>query len=92
MMEEEIRQREICDFCLYVLTPKMEGFYSIAEVIDDSNKRPAKTLFCFLDKDEGNKFSEFQLKSLEQIARMVTDNGARHFKTLDDVTDFLNCQ
>ncbi|MEO8821228.1 MAG: nucleoside 2-deoxyribosyltransferase domain-containing protein [Ginsengibacter sp.] len=34
MMDEEIRQREECDFCLYVITPKMEGFYSIAEVVE----------------------------------------------------------
>ena len=40
MMEEEIKQRAECDFCLYVITPKMTGVYSIAEVVDDSNKRP----------------------------------------------------
>ena len=48
-MAEEIRQRESCDFVLYVITPKMTGVYSIAEVVDDSNKRPEKTVFCFLD-------------------------------------------
>jgi len=26
--DEEIRQREECDFCLYVITPKMTGVYS----------------------------------------------------------------
>ena len=30
--KEELRQREICDYCLYVITPKMTGVYSIAEV------------------------------------------------------------
>ena len=49
--EEEIRQREQCDYCLYVITPKMQGYYSIAEVVDDSNKRPEKTVFCVLDTD-----------------------------------------
>ena len=50
-MKEEIRQREICDYCLYVITPSMKGVYSIAEVVDDSNKRPNKTIFCLLQKD-----------------------------------------
>jgi hypothetical protein len=50
-MAEEIRQRETCDYCLYVITPRMSGVYSIAEVIDDSNKRSQRTLFCFLGED-----------------------------------------
>jgi hypothetical protein len=92
MMEEELKQRAESDFCLYVLTPKMEGFFSVAELIDDSNKRPAKTIFCFLNEDEGKIFSDVQLKSLEQVAKMVKGNGAKYFKTLKEVTDFLNHQ
>ena len=38
--------------CLYVLTPRMVGVYSIAEAVDDSNKRPEKTVFCFLEVDD----------------------------------------
>ena len=34
--DEEIRQRELCDYCLYTITPKMTDVYSIAEVVDDS--------------------------------------------------------
>ena len=30
--QEELRQRKICDYCLYVITPRMKGVYSIAEV------------------------------------------------------------
>ena len=41
--EQERQERKICDFCLYVITPALAGVYSIAEVVDDSNKRPAKT-------------------------------------------------
>lgn len=92
MMKEELKQREECDFCLYVLTPKMEGFYSIAEVVDDSNRRPTKTLFCYLDEDGGNKFSDVQLRSLGQVAEMIKRNGAKYFKTIKEVTDFLNHQ
>jgi hypothetical protein len=92
MMEEELKQREECDFCLYVLTPKMEGFYSVAEIIDDSNKRPGKTIFNFINKDEGKTFSDVQIKSLKQVAKMVKENGAKYFETLQEVIDFLNHQ
>jgi hypothetical protein len=47
-MAEEIKQRKICDYVLYTITPKMTGAYGIAEAVDDSNKQPFKTLFCVL--------------------------------------------
>lgn len=90
MMEEEIHQRETCDFCLYVITPKITGVYAVAEVVDDSNKRPAKTIFAYLPSDEGNVFTEDQLKSLEQTGTMVKENGAQFFTTLNEISDYLN--
>ena len=90
MMQEEIKQRAECDFCLYVITPKMTGFYSIAEVVDDSNKRPGKTIFSFIHEDEGQTFSEHQLKSLEQTGKMIKENGAQFFTTLEEIADYLN--
>lgn len=92
MMEEEIKQREECDFCLYVITPKMTGFYSIAEAVDDSNKSPGKTIFSFLNEDDGETFSEHQQNSLEQTAKMVTKNGAKFLKTFEEIAEYLNNQ
>jgi hypothetical protein len=57
----EIEERENCDFCLYVITPLMKGFYSIAEVVDDSNKRPEKTILCILDIDYNERDKEIAL-------------------------------
>lgn len=45
----------------------MEGVYSIAEVVDDSNKRPEKTIFAYLLKDESKEFSKYQIKSLDMV-------------------------
>jgi Nucleoside 2-deoxyribosyltransferase like len=90
MMEEEIKQRAVCDFCLYVITPKMTGVYSIAEVADDSNKRPEKTIFCYLSSDGGQTFSAAQIKSLEQTGNMIKENGGQFFKTFTEVSDYLN--
>ncbi|MEO8822428.1 MAG: nucleoside 2-deoxyribosyltransferase domain-containing protein [Ginsengibacter sp.] len=90
MMEEELKQRKVCDFCLYVITPKMTGFYSVAEVVDDSNKRPEKTIFSFLNEDDGSTFSEHQQKSLEQTAKMIIGNGAKYLKTFDEIAEYLN--
>jgi len=93
--QEEIIQRKICDFCLYTITPKMIGYYSIAEVIDDSNKKPKETIFCLLkdDIDDNGKiisFSDSQMKSLNAVGQMVFRNGGMFFTDLKDVANFLN--
>ncbi|NJO91002.1 MAG: hypothetical protein HC831_20080 [Chloroflexia bacterium] len=88
--QQELYERENCDFCLYVLTPKMTGYYSVAEVVDDSNKRPEKTVICILQKDMDNEFTPFQLKSLNAITKMVSKNGAKVCKDLKEVAEYLN--
>lgn len=82
-MAEERKQRENCDFCLYVITPKMTGTYSIAEAVDDSNKRPEKTVFCFLEGDDGEYFTPGQLKSLDQVGLLISRNGCAVYSSLE---------
>lgn len=95
-MEEEKRQRDSCDYCLYVITPEMTGVYSIAEVVDDSNKRPTKTVFCVLSGYQsgaaGARFKEGQWKSLQQVGKMVRGNGGTWLHSLVGVADYLNQQ
>ena len=90
--ERELRERERCDYLLYVITPMMSGVYSIAEAVDDSNKHPQKTLFCILKDDQGQSFAEFQQRSLRGVERMISSNGARIFDGLDGLRDWLNQQ
>jgi len=90
--ERELHEREHCDFCLYVLTPKMTGVYAVAEVVDDSNKRPEKTVLCILYKDEQDEFTAFQMKSMKAVGKMVEKNGGRWLKSLDELIEYLNQQ
>jgi len=87
---EEIRQREICDFCLYTVTPLMTGVYAIAEVVDDSNKRPKATVFCVLAEDGGLRFTPGQLRSFDAVARLVEANGGQALSTLEECAKYLN--
>jgi len=90
--KREIEQRETAAFVLYVITPLMKGVYSVAEAVDDSNKRPDKTLFCILEKDDKKEFDKSELKSLNQVKKMVKNNGAKTFNALDEIAEFLNNQ
>jgi hypothetical protein len=89
---EEYRQKEICDIHLYVITPKMTGVFSIAELIDSSNKNPKGTVFMILSKDENDEFTSGQLKSLHAVSDMAGNkNGAKgFFDSFEELADYLN--
>jgi hypothetical protein len=87
--ERELKERETCDLCLYVITPKAEGYYSIAEVADDSNKRPEKTVMCLLTEDDGLHFPPHQLKSLRKVGQLIADNGAYFCEGLEALHEYL---
>ncbi len=82
----EVHERQTADYVLYVLTSDMAGVYSVAEVIDDSNKRPMKTILCILYDGFGPKMSH----SLRAVEKLVAENGAKVYESLDEVVRFLN--
>jgi hypothetical protein len=88
--EEERRQRKECDVCLYVITPRMTGVFSIAEVVEDSNKRPEKTVLCILEEDGFAEWTDHQFNSMSQVARLVSTNGAAVFNTLGRTAEYIN--
>lgn len=84
----EVYEREHDDYVLYVITSGMKGVYSIAEIIDDSNKRPEKTLLCVLYDGFDNQMSH----SLKATVNLAKSNGVATFDNLDMVIEFLNDQ
>lgn len=68
----------------------MIGVYSIAELVDDSNKRPTKTIFYLLHDDDHTCFNEAQWQSLQSVKCMVRDNGAYVTELLENVAALVN--
>ncbi len=87
--QEEINQRNLCDFCLYTITPKMTGVFSIAEAVEDSIKRPQKTIFCILECDEDRTFTAHQWKSMLSTAAMIEKNGASVCFSLPEIVTII---
>lgn len=88
--QRELYEREHCDFNLYVITPKLVGYYSIAEVMDDAMKKSGRTIYCFFNEDGISEFSPAQIVSLEKIGRQVASYGAVWARSLQEIADFLN--
>lgn len=88
--QRELREREECDYCLYVITPMSESVYSIAEIVDDSNKRPDKVIMCVLEEDDNKVFNKTELKHRLKVAQLVQDNGGIICDNLENLASYLN--
>lgn len=75
---------------LYVITPKMVGFYSIAEIINDSFDRSKVTIFTFKEEDEGLAFSSHQIKSLLAVGKLMESNGGIWIREYKHLAQTLN--
>ena len=64
----------------------MKGVFSIAEVVDLSNKKPSTTIFCVLR----DGFTKGQLMSLDATIKLVKDNGAIIVDSIRDIASILN--
>lgn len=82
--------RETDDICLYVITPEGEGFYSFVEVVDDSNKRPERTVLCVLTEANGKSFEGHTKKCALKTMKLVANNGAIVVESLDQLATYLN--
>lgn len=89
--ENELHQRAVCAFLLYVLTPASKSLYSIAEVVDDSNKRPERTIFCFLLEDDvAGEYTPHEVKALNAIGKLIERNGAIWLRSIPEIADYIN--
>lgn len=86
----EVQAREESTFCLYVITPKMTGVYSIAELTDDCNKNPEKTIFVALMEDDGKTFDQGEWKSIQAVVDLVKQNGSVVFNSLEEAAQYIN--
>lgn len=82
----EVRERQTADVVVYTITSDMAGVYSIAEIIDDSNKRPHKTVVCILY----DGFEKKMAHSLRAVANLAKENGATVVESLEDLVKYLN--
>lgn len=89
--EKEYIEKQSSDFRLYVITPAMTGVFSIAEVVDDSNKCPNRTLLCVLsEEDDGKVFEDSLRNSIYAVEKMVAANGINIFPSLESIAKYIN--
>ena len=94
----ENKYKENCDISLFVITPYLQGIYSIAEAVEESNKRPERTVFVILEKVINNNekeirtFTEHMLHSLQVTGELIERNGGQFFTSLEELIDYIKAR
>lgn len=85
----ENEEKDICDCHLYVITPKMTGVYSIAEVIESAHLSNKLTIFCYIKIDDNICFTEGQLRSLNNVGKLVIKHNGIVCNSLSELQTIL---
>ncbi len=89
--ENELREKEECDIMLIHITPKMTGVFSIAEVVESALTKECITVFSYQVEDDGFKFDESQIKSLDRVGDMIEEYAVViEYANMDNVSSVLN--
>lgn len=86
----EDKAKEMATHMLYVITPNMKSFYSIAEMTEDAvmDKRPV--IVCFLN-NQVNGFDIAQLRTLNLVSQLLSKYSCVTIaSSLEDIANILN--
>jgi hypothetical protein len=89
-VENEYREKLNADYQLYVITSEATGCFSIAELIDASNKVPSRTLCALLGNWNSHNIMAKRFISFSECMNVAVKNGAKRFYSLQEIADFLN--
>jgi 8-oxo-dGTP pyrophosphatase MutT (NUDIX family) len=91
--EKEKEEKDICGISLYVLTPFMEGVFSVAEIVEDFiTRRVDRTVCCILKEYQGKVFTKEQQNSLDALTDMLTkySDGKNILSSLEESAKVIN--
>ncbi len=89
--EIEKKAKEDCQISLYVITPYMEGIFSIAEIMEDVLiRRINKTVVCILKDYYDTSFSDKNFRSLMAFKNLLLKYNCEVFDNLVDTAIAIN--
>lgn len=90
VIKESQDRRLLCNCALYVITPQMEGAYSIAEIVEDSIVRKNKVVVCFLKQYGDKEFSDAVWQSCLAIMELIKQYHEHTYTGLDSAVQAVN--
>lgn len=92
--QRENQAKGACSLLVYGLTPKQQGFYSIAEMTAAcAQHRHMDVAILVLDDDEGTVWAEHQAASVSQIRELLQGYPGVHiFQDVQALANFVNAE
>lgn len=78
---------------VYVITPNMKSFYSIAEMTEDAVLNNKQVIICFLNNESPDKkgFTSDQLRGFNLVTQLLSKYPCVKFShSLEDIANILN--
>lgn len=89
----EDHAKEQATHMVYVITPNMKSFYSIAEMTEDAVLKKRPVIICFLDAHSPAKigFTEDQLRGFSLVMQLLSKYPTVKIShSLEDIANILN--
>lgn len=95
---EEEEKNHICDVHLYVITPEMQGTYSIAEIIHSAylaNMYGTSVNYVVFAVLEDERWEKHQIKSFDAIMKLVSNIApqnslCKYIKNMEELSECFN--
>lgn len=84
--EKNLIEERNSKFVTCVVTSDTKGYLSLIKTVNLSNKTPNRILFCVIKKG----FTKDELKSLEEVKKMLKNNKVLVFDNLKDLAKYIN--
>lgn len=94
----EDEKKKLSHVNLFVITPLMEGVYSIAELMECAIKAQSQetgqmVIFCLLDREFDDKvdaeWSKNQMTSFDIVGKRISQLGGRYLRSMPELKEFL---
>ena len=86
--EEVERQKQVCDYHLYIVALSDAADFSVSEAVNDSKEMGERCIFCILNNNIKGK--KKLLQNLEASAKIIANNGGVVCKSLEEAISLIN--
>jgi len=82
-------EKEHADAIVFVITPSALSTFDLANAVNESNKRPEKTIVCFLSAGNEWMHDPRRYAELSEVRAILESNGARCLNGLAEITELI---
>lgn len=89
-LTEDLENKNKSKYIIFLASPNVDNTELAAKVIDAAYRFPGRVILSLSRKANKNIFSPEQTSSLIAVGSLLVSKGGRFFRTMEDLTNFIN--